>query len=96
MPEGYSCYAANTIESGHKSLKHLLSGVPRHRNVGQLLIQVDEAVKSKADSGFYNGLQQSVTGPPSALEQWPRKRGQRIQPDDGEDSSKTVSCFLFC
>ena len=97
VPEGYSCYAANTIESGHKSLKHLLSGVPRHRNVGQLLIQVDEAVKSKADdSGFYNGLQQSVTGPPSALEQWPRKRGQRIQPDDGEDSSKTVSCFLSC
>ena len=34
--EGYSCYAANTIESGHKSLKHLLSGAPRHRNVGQL------------------------------------------------------------
>ena len=49
-----------------------------------ILIQADEAVQSKVDSGFY-----------SALEQWPRKRGQRIQPDDGEDALKSVSCYLF-
>ena len=91
VPEGYSCYAANTIESGHKSLKHLLSGTPRHRNVGQLLLQVSEAVTSKAESGFYNDLRGSVTEPPSALGQWPRKRGQRIQAEDGEDSGKTAS-----
>eukprot|EP00434_Breviolum_minutum_P027307 symbB.v1.2.024146.t1/scaffold2264.1/size174359/1 len=91
VPEGYSCYGANTIESGHKSLKQLLSGAPRHRNVGQLLLQVSEAVTSKAESGFYNDLRQSVTEPPSALEQWPRKRRQRIQAEDVEDDTgKTV------
>lgn len=76
-------------------MKNLLSGAPRHRNVGQLLIQVDEAVRSKAEAGFYNGLLQTLTGPPTALEQWPRKRGQRIQPDDGEDSAKSVSSCGF-
>ena len=85
VPEGYSCYAANTIESGHKSLRQLLSGAPRRRNVGQLLLQVSEAGE------VWLSLPVLTT----------RKRGQRIQAEDVEDDTgKTasslglISCFF--
>ena len=91
VPLGYSSYCPNSIESAHKALKRSLGGKPAHRNVGQLLKQVPDAVKSKADMDFYRNLVSSVDSVPEHLImiRWPRKKNQRLLPESVEEAAQT-------
>ena len=89
VPLGYSCYSPNAIESAHRSLKRLLSGKLQHRNVGQLLQQAGDAIASKANSGFYSGLQDAISEIPKHLLRNPAKQNQRLMSVEPQEDTKS-------
>ena len=62
-----------------------------HRNIGQLLQEVGDVITSKAQSGFYKGLRQSVEEVPKNLFHWPKKRHQRLLPAGNDEDEETKS-----
>lgn len=91
VPSGYTTFAPNALESHHRALKRLLSGKSAHRNIGQLLQEVGDVITSKAQSGFYKGLRQSVEEVPKNLFHWPKKRHQRLLPAGNDEDEETKS-----
>lgn len=91
VPAGYSCYCPNTIEASHKSLKGLLSGKAAFRNLGQLLQQVGDGIKSKTESGFYSHLVHAIEKTPKGMLRWSRKKQQVLLPDTADDEPETGS-----
>lgn len=94
MPEGFSTYTPNCIEASHKSLKNLLSGKAEKRDVGKLLVQIGDAMQSRADNEHYHGLRASVDHAPSNLIEWPRKRTASLHAEDPDKTSLQVSGFV--
>ena len=91
VPSGYTTFAPNALESHHRALQRLLSGKSAHRNIGQLLQEVGDVITSKAQSGFYKGLRQSVEEVPKNLFHWPKKRHQRLLPAGNDEDEETKS-----
>lgn len=91
VPLGFTTFAPNALESHHRALKRLLSGKSAHRNIGQLLQEVGDVITSKAESGFYQGLRQSVEHAPKHLFHWPKKKHQCLFPVETDEADEAKS-----
>ena len=70
-----------------------MSGTAEKRDVGKLLVQIGDAMQSRAESQHYRGLRASVDQPPANLVELPRKRTASLHAEDPNKTCLQVTSF---
>ena len=74
VPLGFTTYATNAIERSHRLIKHLMDPNLYYISVAEVMVQAVNAVNTKIAAGFYDGLTQTISKVWPGLHNWPKKK----------------------
>ncbi len=78
VPLGFTTYAPNCIERCHRTVRGLLPGVYKSRDVATLMAQVCDIVDGKLADGHYRGLVSEMAEPPPGIFHWRKAKRAKI------------------
>ena len=91
VPLGMTTYAPNCIERTHRTIKELVPGNWRKRNIAELMTGICDVVANRIKVGKYNDMVRSLDAPAVALKEWPSgARMQEAKETQGQDDGKDV------